>query len=287
MQKRKQQHLRLNDMIQPDYLCIGHVTRDLATEGSTVGGTVTFSTRTAQVLGRSPAVITSAEPDYDLSKALDGIPVKKIPSSETTTFENIYTSQGRVQLLHSVADPIGKDSVPASWSNPQILHLGPLIQEVNPEIIHQVTSGLVGLTPQGWHRSRNSKGQVQFVHWPAIKDVLPLATAVIVSYEDILDEETWSIYRDNCHLLVITNGAAGCEVFYKGKQRHFPPPKVHEVDPTGVGDIFAAAFFIHLEETRDPWEAARFATMIAAPSVTRQGLDGIPTEEEVQVARQG
>jgi sugar/nucleoside kinase (ribokinase family) len=55
-----------------------------------------------------------------------------------------------------------------------------------------------------------------------------------------------------------------------------------EFDPTGAGDIFAAAFFVRLYLTRDPWESARFANQIAATSVTRGGLDGVPTQEEVQ-----
>lgn len=275
-------------MTQPDYVCIGHVTRDLTPEGSTVGGTVTFSTRTARALGRSPGVITSAELDYDIGQALEGISVERIPSPATTTFENIYTQHGRVQVLHSVASPLDKGSVPESWRSTQILHLGPLTREVDPDLIGHFTCDLVGLTPQGWHRSWDRDGRVGFVHWPDAERVLPQATAVIVSYEDILDEETWSIYHKCCKLLVITNGAAGCEVFYEGKRRHFPPPEVKEVDPTGVGDIFAAAFFIHLWETGgDPWEAARFATHIAAPSVTRRGLAGIPTPEEIRIVRQG
>jgi sugar/nucleoside kinase (ribokinase family) len=53
------------------------------------------------------------------------------------------------------------------------------------------------------------------------------------------------------------------------------------VDATGAGDIFAAAFFIRLHTTRDPWEAARFATQLAAYSVTRPGLEGVPTQEEI------
>jgi sugar/nucleoside kinase (ribokinase family) len=54
------------------------------------------------------------------------------------------------------------------------------------------------------------------------------------------------------------------------------------VDATGAGDIFAAAFFIRLYKTRDPWEAARFATLLASHSVTRVGLDGIPTAREIE-----
>jgi sugar/nucleoside kinase (ribokinase family) len=57
---------------------------------------------------------------------------------------------------------------------------------------------------------------------------------------------------------------------------------VEEVDATGAGDIFAAAFFIRLFNTRDPWEAARFATALAAYSVTRVGLNGIPTKNEIE-----
>ncbi len=55
-----------------------------------------------------------------------------------------------------------------------------------------------------------------------------------------------------------------------------------ELDSTGAGDIFAAAFFTRLYLTRDPWESARFANQIAAASVTRRGLEGIPTPEEIQ-----
>ena len=57
---------------------------------------------------------------------------------------------------------------------------------------------------------------------------------------------------------------------------------MQEVDATGAGDIFATAFFARLYATRDPWEAARFATHLAAFSVTRSGLDSIPTQEEIQ-----
>jgi len=46
--------------------------------------------------------------------------------------------------------------------------------------------------------------------------------------------------------------------------------------------VFAAAFFVRLFTTRDPWEAARFATLLASRSVTRIGLDGIPTSREIE-----
>jgi sugar/nucleoside kinase (ribokinase family) len=57
------------------------------------------------------------------------------------------------------------------------------------------------------------------------------------------------------------------------------------VDPTGAGDVFAAAFFINLFETNDAWASARFANQVAALSITRIGLAGIPTAEEVSLCR--
>lgn len=269
-----------------DYVCIGHVTRDVVPGGSSIGGTVTFSTRTARALGQRSAVVTSAEPDYDLSQALPGIQIALHPAAATTTFENIYTPEGRRQLVHSVAEPLGLETVPEPWRSPKIVHLGPLNREVDPALVHHFESEVIGLTPQGWHRGWDENDQVDFVPWPEAAETLPLATAVIVSYEDIRCGETWELYRELSRLLVITNGAAGSEVLYQGKTRHFPPPKVQEVDPTGVGDIFAAAFFVRLWETGgDPWESARFATQVAAPTVARRGIESIPTPAEVAAAR--
>jgi sugar/nucleoside kinase (ribokinase family) len=188
--------------------------------------------------------------------------------------------------LQGVAEPLDLDTIPPEWRAPRILHLGPLTNEVDPTLVESVQSEVVGLTPQGWHRRWDRDGHVGYADWPAAYDTLPRATAVVVSWEDINDEATWEIYRSRARILVITNGAAGSEVHFQGRCRHFPPPAVDEVDPTGVGDIFAAAFFVRLSENGgDPWGAAYFATHIAAPTVARRGLDGIPTSEEVAASR--
>ena len=57
---------------------------------------------------------------------------------------------------------------------------------------------------------------------------------------------------------------------------------LRRLEKTGAGDIFAACFFTRLYMTRDPWEAARFATQLSAISVTRPGLTGIPTQDEIE-----
>jgi sugar/nucleoside kinase (ribokinase family) len=217
---------------------------------------------------------------------LPGIPVALRPAAATSTFENIYTPTGRRQVLHSVAAPLDLAAIPPDWRAPRILHLGPLTDEVDPNLLRSLTSEVSGLTPQGWHRCRDQDGHVRYADWPAASAMLPLATAVVVSREDIAGDAAWQLYHRHARILVITRGAAGSEVHFAGRCRHFPPPRVREVDPTGVGDIFAAAFFVRLlENGGDPWGAAHFATHLAAPTVARRGLGAIPTREEVEAAR--
>ena len=80
----------------------------------------------------------------------------------------------------------------------------------------------------------------------------------------------------------LDGAAAATWAKLRGDSRRFLPPAVTEVDPTGAGDIFATAFFTRLLNTRDPWEAARFANRIAAISVTRPGMAGVPSPDEVR-----
>jgi sugar/nucleoside kinase (ribokinase family) len=132
---------------------------------------------------------------------------------------------------------------------------------------------------RGWDES----GHVFRTEWPESSFILQQASAAIIGIEDVLNDEIQiEEMASASRILVVTEGAAGARVYWNGDVRRFRSPKVAEVDPTGAGDIFAAAFFVRLYLTRDPWESARFANQIAANSVTKHGLDGIPTAEEIQ-----
>jgi sugar/nucleoside kinase (ribokinase family) len=106
---------------------------------------------------------------------------------------------------------------------------------------------------------------------------------VVFSIEDVAhNAEVVEPMAHAARVLAITEGAAGVHLFWNGDSRRFRPPVVTEVDPTGAGDVFAAAFFARLLDTRDPWEAARFANRMAAISVTRPGMAGVPSPDEVR-----
>ncbi len=265
-----------------DYLVIGHLTEDITPTGSRPGGTVAFSALTARALGLRVGVITAASEENSL-KALEGIIVVNIPSPHTTTFENIHTPDGRRQILHRQATLISVENVPDVWRRASIVHLGPVAQELDPESAPHFSASLLGITPQGWMRTWDGDGHVTRCEWESAEALLPQAGAVVISREDVGgDEELIEAMAHQTRVLAVTEGAAGSVLYWNGDRRRFRAPQVVEVDGTGAGDIFAAALFIRLYTTRDPWEAARFATQLAARSVTRAGLEGIPTQKEIE-----
>ncbi len=265
-----------------DYLVIGHVTEDITPAGNVLGGTVAFSALTARAFGLRVGIITSVSEKTSL-KVLQGIPLFRVPSEHTTTFENIRTEAGRTQILHGRAAPISLASMPDVWRRTSIVHLGPIAQEVDPSAPDLFSTSLLGLTPQGWMRTWDQTGRVTPSKWESAESLLPRAGAVVISREDVGgDEELIESMAHQTRILVVTEGLAGSVLYWNGDRRRFRAPEVEEVDSVGSGDIFATAFFIRLFMTRDPWEAARLATLVAAKSVTRPGLAGVPTPKEIE-----
>jgi sugar/nucleoside kinase (ribokinase family) len=266
-----------------DYLVIGHITQDLTLEGSRMGGTAAFSALTARALGLRVGIVTSTD-EQTSPKALDGIPIVSVPSRYPTTFENIYSAEeGRRQILHHQAAHIPFDLVPGAWRSTAIIHLGPVAQELDPELPADFSPSLLGVTPQGWLRTWEQDGRIIPCKWQNADSMLTQAGAVVISREDVGGDEEWiEAMAHQTSVLAVTEAAAGAVLYWNGDRRRFRAPQVEEVDATGAGDIFAASFFIRLQATRDPWEAARFATQLSAHSVTRAGLDGIPTRLEIE-----
>lgn len=84
--------------------------------------------------------------------------------------------------------------------------------------------------------------------------------------------------------VVLKLGKRGCFV-YDGKYYHFiPAHKVQTVDTTAAGDVFTAALTYAYMQREDILEAARFASLAAAISVTREGGSAsAPTLKEVKL----
>jgi sugar/nucleoside kinase (ribokinase family) len=120
--------------------------------------------------------------------------------------------------------------------------------------------------------------------------VLPQIDVLILSHDDLLPfadgnrrDADAILHRWSMHvpMLVATDGRHGATLFRHGQTQRFPAYPIDEVDPTGAGDVFAAAFLTHLHKHGDPEQAIDFANCTASFSVEQPGIAGIPTTDMV------
>jgi len=84
-------------------------------------------------------------------------------------------------------------------------------------------------------------------------------------------------------ILVIKRGSAGCTVVHHGRQIDIPGFAIEEVDPTGAGDCFSAAFIAGLESGWSLEKVGRFANAAGALAVTKMGpMEGAPTRKQLE-----
>jgi sugar/nucleoside kinase (ribokinase family) len=276
----------------PEFVVIGHATRDLLPDGSwRLGGGVAYAGATASRLGLRVGVLTSAPPDVllALQEALTSAVIVNVPARAATTFENIYDATGRRQFLRARAETLTLDDLPPAWASARIVLLAPLAQEVDPAFARTFPGALVAAAPQGWLRRWDVSGAVSPGPLDVAPQVLPHVRALILSRDDLLppaaDHEQMEAanaviagWARDVSLVVETRGAGGANLRAGGAPvESFPGIVAREVDPTGAGDVFAAAFVCWLDRTGDAPAAMTFANHVAAYSVERVGMESAPT----------
>ncbi len=265
-----------------DYLIIGHVTCDLTPHGNQLGGTAAYASLTAHALGMRVGIVTAVGQDVS-TEAIGHIPFTGIQEEKSTTFENIDTPTGRLQILHHAAPTLSIRHIPEPWRKAPIVHLGPVVHEIDLSILRFLSEALIGVTPQGWLRDWDAQGRVFPAEWPEATYVLGKANAVVLSREDVGgDEQRINEIITASPLTVVTEAENGARLYMRGEEFHMPAPKMDVANAVGAGDIFAAAFFTLLHQTQDPYQALQHATQLASFSVARTGLDSVPTQEEIQ-----
>ena len=83
-------------------------------------------------------------------------------------------------------------------------------------------------------------------------------------------------------ITVLKKGPQGCSIYCQGERLDIPGYSVEEIDPTGAGDCFSAAFIAGLKAGWPLAHVGRFANAAGAHAVTRLGpMEGAPTMEQV------
>ena len=266
-----------------DYLIVGHITRDIIEKGFRLGGTAVYSGILAKRMGLKVGLVTSYNEEIPV-ESLNGIQIINHRSNRTTTFINNYTPSGREQCILERAKPLGMNQIPARWRSAKIVHLGPVAREISPEIGFYFPGAALCLSLQGWLREWDRKGLIQSSPFPKMNNSFPENTTAFLSIEDLgFDRSLINPLRSLIPQLVLTKGNAGADIFWQEKTTSITVKPHDEVDPTGAGDIFAAAFMINYSfNGKNLIESAQAASALAAISVTRPGIEGIPTEAEIQ-----
>jgi sugar/nucleoside kinase (ribokinase family) len=266
----------------PRLLTVGHVTWDRRERDDVLGGSASYGSLAAQKLGWGAGALTSAGPDFNPSRDLPGIEVFLSRSPSTTRFLNEYDAQGtRRQVLSARATDIDLTALPDTWRNPDALLLGPVAGELQSFPVSAFEAGGVGAIAQGWLREVAPDGSVSAREWPNAARDLAGVHALFLSEFDLPRGASARDFLQFVPIVVLTRGWEGVTLFTHDAARDIPSLPRQEVDPTGAGDVFAAAFLVRYHEVGDPEDACAFAACAASCVVEGIGTSTLGDRAEV------
>ena len=249
------------------------------------GGTALYTARASEALGIQAQVLTLAGRDADLA-ALEGHR-RHVVAAETLTLRHEFPDGERVQ---SLLQPPGRTLVPADaprdWPEPATLLLAPLLAEDVDvtAFIDDYPLAEIGLLAQGLQRAVLPDQRI--AHRAQPSSVLVDAARPNVTI--FLSEEETRLWPAGAieHLaartarVVVTRGAHGARIVSRGGAREIAPAPVDPVDPTGAGDVFAAAFILGLRAGEE--FAGRLAAACAAAACEVRGPGVLPSLTEIE-----
>jgi sugar/nucleoside kinase (ribokinase family) len=255
----------------------GHVTLDVVAGARVPGGSAWYAARALAALGARPRLFTAAGADFPRA-ALAGIEAEVVPSPATTVFENAYGACGaRTQRVLSAATPLDAARLPPAWRGPDVLHLAPVLGELDVGAFAAASGArLVGLGVQGLVRDVRPDGAVAPRPWEPEPAALAGVHAAVVGEDDVRGQrDLVARLAAAVPVVAFTHGARGCEVIVRGQTRVVGVHPAREVDPTGAGDVFAAALLLALARGEDPVDAARLGAAAASVVVEARGGDAL------------
>lgn len=267
----------------PDFVAVGHLTLDETAAGLRPGGSVLYAGLMAHHQGLRVGLLTSHGPDFPLEVLPPEIEVVTVPSPATTRFALVYTPEGRTLALRVRAAALAPVHLPPHFAEAGLAYVAPVADEVAPDLAAAFPNAAVGVGAQGWCRQWDQTGAIRMRSWPDPRLVLAHAQALFLSSDDVSgwEHQAVALYQQ-VPLGALTFAARGAVLFVNGERHRVAPTPAVEVDPTGAGDVFAAAFLIRSNATGDPWEAASFAAVAGALTVEAPGIAGVPTAERLE-----
>jgi sugar/nucleoside kinase (ribokinase family) len=268
--------------VPPDFIAVGHLTVDELSGGLRPGGSALYAGLFAHQQGLRVGLLTSYGPDFPFDVLPPEIEIVAVPAAATTRFALDYRSEGRRLTLKERAARLEPEHLPPHFAEAGLAYLCPVADEVSPELASAFPDAAIGVGAQGWCRVWDRDGTVEMRPWPDPRLVLARAQALFLSSDDVAGWESraMELYQD-VPLGALTFADKGAVLFVNGERNPVPAVPVREVEPTGAGDVFAAAFLIRYNLTGDPFEAASYAAVAGALTVEAPGISGVPTAERL------
>lgn len=277
------------------FLSVGHQSKDIhiASDGTRAGpangGASLYTALTAfQLTDEQVAVVTSSSSEkpyhWPDSSAPRTIEAYADPDSEQTVFEDWIDGDARHQRLVSGAPAIKSlGALGQRGRNASTVFACPLLDELPFDCRSWFWADFTCLVPQGWFRVIAPDGDITLAAPDESKITGPW-DLVVLSQEEAVAVGDLSGWRQLARILAVTQGSRGATIFVGGEEHRIEAVKPSTVvDTTGAGDVWAAAFTITFQETRNITYAGEFASAAAAICVSRPGLEGVPeSREEVE-----
>lgn len=262
----------------PDLVVVGHLTVDETPAGLRPGGSALYAGLFAHRQGLRVGLLTSYGPDFPFDLLPPDMDVVAVPAAATTRFAITYGPGGRQLRLRARAAALAPHHLPPRFAEAGLAYLAPVADEVAPPLARAFGEAAVGVGAQGWCRTWDGDGTVRVRPWPDPTPVLSHVQALFLSSDDVAGWESRALdlYQE-VPVGALTFAERGALLFVNGERHVVPPAPAVEVDPTGAGDVFAAAFMIRYNATGDPWEAAIHAAVAGALTVEAPGIAGVPT----------
>jgi sugar/nucleoside kinase (ribokinase family) len=250
-----------------------------------LGGAALYAALTAHRLGLSVGILTSHADDYPLERLPPQIEVVSVPAVQTTTFEHRQDDGRRTLRITDAAGPLAVGNVPEDWREAAIVLLAPVLNEVDPLIATAFPDASLGAAAQGWLRGVGPDGAVTLATWMPPDFLIGRLQALFLSREDVGNDIAGAVEMfQRMPVGALTAGEDGALLFVNGERYEIRPHPVREIDGTGAGDVFAAAFLIEYQRDGNAWDAAAVAACAGALTVQGEGTAGIPDRATLEAA---
>ncbi len=239
---------------------VGNLARDVI-EGAPprTGGGAFHCTRALRLLEPSDSRVVTRCANETLVRALValGLPVVRLPASATAAFSIAYDGDRRVMSMDGLGDVWSPEDAAALAAGGWV-HVAPLARSDFP-------TETVAALARGRRLSLDGQGLVRRPHIGPLEldadydpELLRHVTALKLS-----EEEAEVVGDVDVPELLLTLGSRGSIVLIGGTETHVPCTPL-DVDPTGAGDAYMAAYVAARAAGQPPVAAAYRATSVVA-----------------------